>query len=182
MTSGDQDSGQVTIDKKKEIRSWINKHSVDLLLLILVGILATGMLYMVIQGYNSKNTPVIPQSIIVQQLPPLSPVIQEPIHIMKILSIEEQNKTHEALARSLRINESCYDEKTDIWFVYATTPPLPTQDDNWLEGWYFAYGNDISVLELGNDTWVILNSDELFNDQITPDITGLNCKPHVPHK
>jgi len=178
MTSGDQDSGQV--DTKYKIKCWINKHLGDLSLWIIVWILAIGMIYMVVQGYRSKSVP--PQQIIVQQLPPLAPITQEPIHIIPALPIEDQNKTHDALARALRIDQTCYDEKTSIWFVHATSPSLPIKDNDWLEGWYFAHGNDISVLELGNGTWVILNIAELFNEQIDPDISGLSCKQHVPHK
>ncbi len=81
------------------------------------------------------------------------------------------NIQHTALLNTLKINQSCYDEQSNFWFVYANVS-LP----GWEEGWHYEYGGKIDFKFLGNGTAIITNTTQIFNLQTTMNNTGLNCR------
>lgn len=93
------------------------------------------------------------------------------------LSVFDQVLYHNALARSMPIDQSCYDPKTRLWFVHSIRDE---NDENWGKGWYYSSHDDLNVLTIGNGTLSLTNSDDVFNVKITPDVTGLNCQQHIP--
>jgi len=101
-------------------------------------------------------------------------------------AIETRKKTTQlraAIARALTIDQSCYDEAMDTWFIHSyniETDDSP--DDLWSEGWYYSVGTNIEYTVLGNGTYMLTNTDPIFNDKVQPDITGLQCEIHLPHK
>lgn len=123
----------------------------------------------------------------VQKQPVKTPsVIEAPSNVVitnenkvPYLTDEQITKTRDALARALPIDQSCYDKDTNFWIIHSVKPK---DDDDWPEGWYYELDDLIEVEILGNGTWALTDTNSLFNTPIYPDITGLNCKSHIPHK
>lgn len=83
---------------------------------------------------------------------------------------------HAALHRAFRIDQSCFDSKNGLWLIHATD--VPKDELSWDEGWYYSTNSQLETIKLGNNTLSIINTDNVFNDEIWPDITGLNCKTY----
>ena len=120
------------------------------------------------------------------------PIIKEEIKITEP-SVEKNNeptystetieKFHSALGLALTIDQSCYDTENDLWLVHSVIPAAEQDEDKvWEEGWYYDTTVNITVLTLTNNTFSVTNISEIFNNATFPDITGLQCKHHVPRK
>lgn len=104
-----------------------------------------------------------------------------PEPIKKHLSEDIKFQVHEALGRSLRIDQSCYDPIADIWLVHAREKPEGSTS-TWEQGWYYQDSDKLKVLKLGNNTMSLLNINEIFNTMIFPDISNLECKQHLEYQ
>lgn len=176
MTSGDQDTGYIK-DKNDKLDNWVTNHK------IITGFLMLGILLVINWFILPVDKPTLPKPVVIQDDPKFgkktSNVVVSNENIVLPVTIESQEKTHAALAREFLIDQSCYDEKTNIWLIHSV---VDVEDAVWPKGWYYEDDNKIEVLILGNGTWSITNNPDIFNVQISPDVTGLNCKTHIPHK
>lgn len=85
--------------------------------------------------------------------------------------INQLSIKHTTLLSTLKINQACYDEQTNTWFVYTNA-----NSPGWSEGWYYEYDYNIDFKFLGNGTAIITNIPHIFNIQINVNNTGLNCR------
>ncbi len=96
----------------------------------------------------------------------------------RALRSDDEAQYHSALARSLIIDQSCYDTITELWFVHS----IKDENGTWPIGWYVEPHDNIETLTLGNGTLALTDTDSIFNQEIDPDVTGLSCQNHTPHK
>lgn len=141
------------------------RWSARLFVIVLVTI-ATVLIW---RTYTPDNPPV-PTAEMQQEIQQVMEVSPTPV------TLQEITKYHSAIARTTHIDQSCYDEKTRLWFIHSTLP----DDDSWPEGWYYSSHDDLSTITIGNGTISITNIDNVFNDRISPDVSGLNCVMHTP--
>jgi hypothetical protein len=95
--------------------------------------------------------------------------------IEQLIEDDVINQIHAALGKTLYINQSCYDKTTKIWLVYSTQLD---SDNIWKSGWYYEYADNISTIQLGNNTSILINAVDIFNIPVNANITNLNCKFH----
>ena len=93
------------------------------------------------------------------------------------LSYTDEEMYHNALYQAASIDQSCYDSKTNLWFVHSIKP---ANEEYWSEGWYYELHNNIKVIKLGNSSVAITNIDDVLNARIRPTVTGLSCRTHEP--
>ena len=94
------------------------------------------------------------------------------------LSPIEIDKWHAAYATWNRVDQTCYDSKTKIWFVHFVKDP---NDENSIgTSWRYDYISNTKYLELNNNSIAILNESDIFNSDVLVTTSGLNCKPHTP--
>lgn len=113
----------------------------------------------------TNSVPVKPQIVIAEPTPISQPTI---------LSVEEQTKIRDAIIRVWAVDETCYDEQKQFWFIH-----FPATKDDESDHWYFTEQDDIQMSTLGNGTVMILNPDILSINEVWPDVTGLNCTKHT---
>jgi hypothetical protein len=88
-----------------------------------------------------------------------------------------------ALVRALPIDQSCYDETMGLWFVHSTKiATKDNPDETWLEGWYYNPDDELKYEELGNGTYMMTDTNGVFNTEVGPDLSGLNCETHPTYK
>lgn len=121
----------------------------------------------------------------VETLAQTNPVQYETDHTLpieittrKTLHSDDEAQYHSALSRSLNIDQSCYDSVTELWLVHSVND----EDSEWSAGWYIESHDNLETLALGNGTLVLTDTGRIFNQEIDPDISGLSCQNHTPHK
>lgn len=132
---------------------------------------AIGVLPMIVltQSHDTSST-VLPEQTHAVSIP-TTPIVETP----PLLSVEERQQYRAAIVRVWVIDQSCYDEQQQIWFIHFPD----TNDEETADGWFYAKHGDIDVTKLGNNTLMITNSARIFYEQVWPDITGLVCENHI---